>query len=188
MKYTSVLLLLLISFCGRSQGVQDFTLTNVVDGKAVSLNSFNNCLGIVVIFTSNECPFDIKYRGRIKSLNDQYKGTIQFLLVNSHVETRENNKAMAQQYAGWSIPIPYLADKDQVAMNCLGASRSPEAFLIKKVGANNTLVYSGAIDDNPLVPDDVNNSYLKKAIDQFLANKPIETGNKRAAGCTIRKK
>ena len=188
MKYTTVLLLLVMSISGKSQTVQDFTLTNVVDGKAVSLSGFKNCQGIAVIFTSNECPFDVQYRDRIRELNEQYKGTIQFLLVNSHLEPRENNKAMAQKFSSWSIPVPYLADKDQTALDCLGASRSPEAFLIKKNGANHTIVYRGAIDDNPLVSGDVNNSFLKMAIDQLLANKPIEIGNKRAAGCTIRKK
>lgn len=188
MKYITALLLLAVSFSGLSQIVQDFTLTNVVDGKSVSLNGFKSCQGIAVIFTSNECPFDAQYRDRIKALNEQYKGSIQFLLVNSHLEARENNKAMAQKFSSWSIPVPYLADKEQTAMDCLGASRSPEAFLIKKDGANNTVVYQGAIDDNPLVPGDVNHSFLKMAIDQLLANKKIQIGSNRAAGCTIRKK
>lgn len=188
MKYITVLLLLVVSISGRSQTVQDFKLTNVVDGKMVSLSGYKSCQGIAVIFTSNECPFDAQYRDRIKALNEQYKGAIQFLLVNSHLEARENNKAMAQKFSSWSIPVPYLADKDQTAMECLGASRSPEAFLIKKDGVNHTIVYQGAIDDNPLVPDDVNYSYLKMAIDQLIANKKIEIVSKRAAGCTIRKK
>jgi len=177
-----------MSVSGKSQAVQDFTLTNVVDGKTVSLSGFKSYRGIAVIFTSNECPFDAQYRDRIKALHEQYKGTIQFLLVNSHLEARENNKAMARKFSSWSIPVPYLADKDQTAMECLGASRIPEGFLIKKDGANNSIVYQGAIDDNPLVPGDVNHSFLKTAIDQLLANQQIEMGSRRTAGCTIRKK
>lgn len=179
---------MVVSFSGKSQIVQDFTLTNVMDGKTVSLSGFKSCQGIAVIFTSNECPFDAQYRDRIKALNEQYKDAIQFLLVNSHLETKENDKVMAQKFSSWSIPVPYLADKDQTAMDRLGASRSPEVFLIKKDGANNSIVYQGAIDDNPLVPSDVNHSFLRMAIDQLIANKKIEIVSNRAVGCTIRKK
>lgn len=188
MKYLSVLLLLVISYPLKSQNIQDFSLTNVADGKTVSLSGFNSCKGIAVVFTSNECPFDVQYRDRIKELNEVYKGSIQFLLINSHLEPKENANVMAQKFPSWSIPVPYLADKDQIAMECMGAKKSPEVFLIKKNGSNHSIVYQGAIDDNPLVNSDVSNSYLKKAIDQLLANKKIETGSIRAAGCTIRKK
>lgn len=180
--------LLFISLKGISQEVQDFTLINIADGKNVSLSGFTSCQGIAVIFTSNECPYDNQYRERIKRLNEQYKGTIQFLLINSYLEPRENAKAMAQSFANWGLSIPYLADKEQVAMNCLGAKKSPEVFLLKKNGAANTMVYHGAIDDNPLVTSDVDNAYLKIAIDQMLANKKVDVKDNRAAGCTIRKK
>ena len=58
---------------------------------------------------------------------------------------------MAQKFSSWSLPIPYLADKEQMAMQCLGAKRSPEVFLIKKTDTKYIIVYQGAIDDNPLV-------------------------------------
>jgi thiol-disulfide isomerase/thioredoxin len=178
----------LMSYSGFGQTVQDFTLVNIVDGKNVSLNGFTNCQGIAIIFTSNECPYDQQYRQRINELNDKYKGTIQFLLINSHTEPRENAKAMAQKYQGWGLTIPYLVDKDQIAMDCMGAKKSPEAFLLKKNGSNYTIAYQGSIDDNPLVTADVGKAYLSLAIEQMLANKKIEITENRAAGCTIRKK
>ncbi|HNP06142.1 MAG TPA: redoxin family protein [Cyclobacteriaceae bacterium] len=181
-------ILFLMSSSGFAQTVQDFTLVNIADGKNVSLNGFTNCQGIAIIFTSNECPYDQQYRQRIKELNDKHKGIIQFLLINSHTEPKENAKAMAQKYPSWGLAIPYLADKDQIAMDCMGAKKSPEAFLLKKNGQNYTIVYRGSIDDNPLVTTDVNKAYLNMAIEQMLANKRIEIPENRAAGCTIRKK
>ena len=188
MKYIFLLLLLFFSATGISQSVQDFSLVNVADGKNISLYGFKNCQGVAAIFTSNECAFDIQYRERIKALNEQYKGTIQFLLINSHLDPKENAKAMAQKYSAWSLPIPYLADKEQTAMQCLGAKRSPEVFLLKRTDSNFNIIYQGAIDDNPLVNTDVNNSYLKIAIDQLLANARIETSTSRPTGCLIRRK
>jgi len=180
--------LYVVSCSALAQTVQDFTLVNVVDGKNVSLNGFTSCKGIAIIFTSNECPYDQQYRQRIKELNDKYQGTIQFLLINSHTEPRENAKAMAQKFPVWGLTIPYLADKDQVAMECMGAKKSPEAFLLKKSGQNYTIMYQGSIDDNPLVTTDVDKAYLNIAIEQMLANKKIEIPDNRAPGCTIRKK
>lgn len=188
MKLFIAVSLLTLAVTARSQNVQDFSIVNVVDGKIISLNSFKSCQGIAIIFTSNECPFDNQYRERIKQLNDKYKGTIQFLLINSHLEPKENAKSMGLKYPGWGLPIPYLADKDQTAMACLGASKSPEAFLLKKNGTKYTIVYHGAIDDNPLVTSDVNTAYLRTAIDQLLANVKISVASNRTAGCTIRKK
>lgn len=188
MKKWIIVVLTGMSISGWAQTVQDFTLTNVVDGSKVSLSGFTNCKGIAIIFTSNECPYDVQYRDRIKMLNDQYTGTIQFLLINSHQETRENEKAMIQKHRSWNLAIPYLSDKDQVAMECLGARKSPEAFLLKKNGKEHIIVYQGAIDDNPLIKTDVNNAFLKIAIDQMLASKKVEISENRTAGCTIRKK
>lgn len=188
MKNFIIGLLCLTSYCGIAQTVQDFTLVNIADGKNVSLSGFTSCKGVAIIFTSNECPYDQQYRKRIKELNDKYQGTIQFLLINSHTEPRENIKAMAQKFPQWGLTIPYLADKDQVAMECLGAKKSPEAFLLKKNGQDYVIVYHGSIDDNPLVTTDVDKAYLNIAIEQMLANKKIEVPDNRAPGCTIRKK
>ncbi len=188
MKKFKLALLLACSFSSYAQIVQDFTLVNVADGKNVSLNGFTTSVGIAIIFTSNECAYDSQYLERIKNLNDQYKGKIQFLLINSHIDPKEDSKSMMQRFQEWGLPIPYLADKAQVAVDRLGATKSPEAFLLKRNGTTNSIVYRGALDDNPLVPGDVRTYYLKIAIDQLLANKKIEVPRNRAVGCTIRRK
>jgi hypothetical protein len=86
------------------------------------------------------------------------------------------------------LAIPYLADKDQVLMEQLGASKSPQAFLLKNNGGKFTVVFSGAIDDNPQVETDIRHSYLQDAIDIMLTNQKIETPEVRPVGCIIRKK
>ena len=73
-------------------------------------------------------------------------------------------------------------------MQRLGATKTPQVFLLKNNGGNFSLVYSGAIDDNPQVQGDVHKSYLKDAIDIMLTNQKIETPEVRPVGCTIRKK
>jgi len=84
--------------------------------------------------------------------------------------------------------MPYLADKDQLLMQRLGATKSPQVFLLKNNGGKFSKVYSGAIDDNPQVQAGVRHAYLKDAIDIMLTNQKIETPEVRPVGCSIRKK
>ena len=167
-------------------GVQNFTLTNVVDGKTISLEQYATASGVVVLFTSNECPFDNYYKDRVKEMISTYSGKISFLLVNSYLEVAETPEKMAIHYT--DLGVPYLSDKDQVAMTALGAKKSPEVFLLKPLGGKFMVVYSGAIDDNPQVPKDANQKFLQDAIDKLVDGQKIETANYRAVGCSIRRK
>lgn len=168
--------------------VDNFTLVNVTDGTSVSLDDFKSMEGVLVIFTSHVCPFDGYYRDRIKGLISTYQGKVQVLLVNAHVEADESEDKMKSASAQWNIPVPYLADKDQVAMKAMGAKKSPEAFLLKSKGGKFTIMYSGAIDDNPQMASAVSQPYVKTAIDRLLAGQTAEISSTRTIGCTIRGK
>lgn len=168
--------------------VQNFSLVNVVDNSTVSLDGYSSCRGIVVLFTGNECAYDSYYTARIKAMIDVYKGKIQFLLVNSYVEPAESIDKMKAFYTLWGMGVPYLADKDQVAMECLNARKTPEAFLLQNADGKLTVTYSGAIDDNPQVSAAVQDKYLRQAIDKLLAGQAIEVSSVRAVGCSIRRK
>ena len=165
--------------------VKNFSLTNVLNGKSVSLDQFANMSGVAVIFYSNECPYDNYYKDRIRSLISTYGNKVQFLLINSYQEPAESIDKMAIHNG--DLNVPYLADKDQLVMTDLGARKSPEVFLLKSSAGKFAVFYNGAIDDNAQVEKDVSVSYLKNAIDQLLANQAAPESN-RTVGCSIRKK
>lgn len=187
MKKLLIGIMMVVVFSSNAQTeIKDFSLTNVKDGKQVSLSNYKSSTAIAVIFTSHECPFDNYYKDRLKELVNTYSGKIQFLFINSNQEVEENVAQMAIHYS--DLPIPYLADKDQKAMDAFGARKSPEAFLLATVNGKFNIVYSGAIDDNPQAATDVNQHFLKSAIDKLLAGQKVDTPMQRAAGCTIRRK
>ena len=167
--------------------VQNFSLINVADGTTVTLDSYPSCSGLAVIFTSNACPYDLYYTERLRNLVSSYKEKIQFVLINAHPEPAEAPDLMKAAYEGWSLPIPYLSDKDQTAMDNFGARKSPEVFLLKRSGEKYTVTYHGALDDNPQAPKAVTDSYLKKAIDSLLTGQEASQAT-RPVGCSIRKK
>jgi hypothetical protein len=156
--------------------VPNFTLTNTVNGKSISLDTYPSCAGIVIVFTTNACPYD------------DYQDKVPVLLINSSIDAAESNDNMTKKAQQLGITIPYLADKDQAVMQNLGATKSPQVFLLKNAGGKFSVVYSGAIDDNAQVEKDVRQSYLKDAIDIMLTNQTIETAEVRPVGCALRKK
>lgn len=186
MKAILGLIIITFSVVVQAQDVKNFTLINIRDGKEISLSNYLSSKAVVIIFTSHECPFDYYYKERIKNLIQTYAGKVQFLLVNSNTEAPESAEQMAIHYT--DLPIPYLADKEQIAMGILAPKKTPEVFLLTPVSGKFLIAYRGAIDDNPQAAKDVKNSFLQEAIEKILANQKIDISTQRATGCTIRKK
>lgn len=184
--------LFVIAFCVTCSLAQaqfsNISLTDAVTGKNVSLDSYSSGAGVVVIFTSNACPFDEHYRTRINKLAKEFDGKVSVVLVNSHVEPNESLEAMSKKAQQAGITTPYLADKDQTLMQSLKATKSPQSFLLKNTNGKLSVVYSGAIDDNAQVESDVRSSYLRDAITATLNNQPIQAAEVRPSGCSIKKK
>lgn len=168
--------------------VKNFTLTNVVDNKTISLTDYASYAGVVIIFTSNDCPYDDYYTSRLKILVQNYQSKVPVLLVNSFIEPNESVEGMVKCANQFALTAPYLADKDQTLLVNLNAHKSPEAFLLQNKGGSFSIVYRGAIDDNPQVVSDVKNQYLKNAIDKILAGQTPDVGEVRPVGCNIRRK
>lgn len=189
MKKLLLLLLLAVNVgYSNAQQVANFSLTNVITGSEVSLDTYPSCAGLVLIFTSNACAYDEYYRNRISSLSKEYQDKVPVLLINSSVDQIESADNMVKKAKQLGLSVPYLSDKDQAVMRQLGATKTPQAFLLKNNGGKFQRVYSGAIDDNAQVPADVRHAYLKDAIDIMLTNQTIETPEVRPVGCSIRKK
>jgi metal-sulfur cluster biosynthetic enzyme len=177
-----------ITFSLAQAQLPNVSLTNAVDGKNVSLEAYSSGAGVVIIFTSNVCPFDEHYRGRINKLAKEFGGKVPVLLINSHVEPTESIEAMTTKAQQAGISVPYLADKDQTLMMSLKATKSPQSFLLKNVNGKLSVVFSGAIDDNAQVENDVRTNYLRDAINAMLNSQPIQAQEVRPSGCSIKKK
>lgn len=173
---------------GEAQVVPNFQLTNVLNGQTVSLDTYPSCAGMVLIFTSNTCPYDEYYRKRIGQLSQAYQDKVPVLLINAHREPDESPEKMAARGKAMNLRLPYLADKEQTLVTSLNVNKSPEAFLLKNDNGKFTVVYRGAIDDNAQVPGDVNHHYLRDAVDIMLNNQKIETPEVRPVGCNLKKK
>jgi hypothetical protein len=188
MKNAMLVLFLFACTTVLGQQLSNFNLTNVLSGQQVSFASYPSCDGMVIIFTSNTCPYDEYYRDRITKLAATYSDKIPVLLVNAGTDPSESNEMMLRKSKELNSTIPYLADKDQKLMTALDAHKSPEAFLLKNSGGSFTVIYRGAIDDNPQVEADVRAHYLQDAITALLSKQKPGAVEMRPVGCNLKKK
>ncbi|WP_017732117.1 thioredoxin family protein [Nafulsella turpanensis] len=193
-KILVVLLILVFAVSGSLQAqtkrVENFTLPDAVSGKEVSLSDFQNRKAVVVLFTSNFCPYSKLYEERFSALVKAYAGQdVAFLMINPNDpnESREDSmESMKAKAASWGLNIPYLADSDQKVAALFGATKTPEVFVLSNKPNLFTVAYSGALDDNPQVAADVNQEYLKQALDSVLKGRIVNAPHKRPVGCMIK--
>jgi len=172
--------------------IENFSLVNALNNKTVSLADYANERAVVVVFTSNYCPYARLYEDRIVALAEEYTGRgVQFLLVNSNTSMDnidDSVEEMARHAREKGYRFPYLADKEHKVAEMMGATKTPEAFLLQNNGAGTfVLKYRGAIDDNPQVAQEVTVNYLRDAITGSLNRRNVSIAEKRPTGCMIKR-
>ncbi len=170
--------------------VSNITLTDVAVKRGVSFSDFQGKKAIVPVFFCNGCPYSTIYIDRLKNMADSYED-VQFLLINASpylFNPEESIENMAKFTLDHQLNMPYLEDKQQIALKLLNALKCPEAFILVPDGSIYKVVYHGAIDDNPQVVNDVKEYYLKAALDQVLSDNVPAEAYVRPAGCVIKKK
>jgi peroxiredoxin len=162
--------------------IDDFTLKGT-DGKDYKLSStLEKSSYLVIMFWSTECPFVQAYTDRVNSLADTYrKKAVTFWAINSNsTESMEDAKTHAAEKG---YPFPVLKDVNNVIADKLGATRTPEVFLIN---IQRMIVYHGRIDDNR-DPEKVTTNDLKSALDELLSGKNVTVKTTKSFGCTIKR-
>lgn len=163
------------------KNVENFTLKDY-NGKPHSLNDFKNKKAIVLVFISTECPVSNGYNERMKEINKYFGDKdVEFIGINSNKqETPDDIKKHADDN---KLDFLILKDTDNIVANKLGASVTPEAYVLNN---NFQILYHGRIDDSRR-EEDVKNQDLKNAISSVLRGEKILHSDTKAFGCTIKK-
>lgn len=168
----------------------DFSLENT-DGSMVSLSSFPEAKGFIVVFTCNTCPYSVMYEDRIIALDKKYapKG-YPVVAINPNDPAAIEGDDMADmktrsQEKGFTFP--YLQDKGQKVYPLYGATRTPHVFILQKQNKEHMVRYIGAIDDSSRDPNAVTKRYVEDAVDALLQGKQPKTTQTKAIGCSIKR-
>lgn len=182
-------LIFLISFQVSAQRVDNFQLEDVLSGSTFSLSAQNEARGVVLIFTSLNCPFSKLYEERIVNLHDEFSSQgFVFAMVNPHVKVEDGETAadMKQRAAERKITFPFLADSDQTVTRQLGVSKLPEVVLVTPSPTGYSIAYRGAIDNNPQLAANANLKYLESALIAIANRRNPSPASSRPVGCNIR--
>jgi peroxiredoxin len=163
------------------QHAPNFTLKDQ-DGRSISLADYSGKI-IVLEWTNPACPFVRRhYREHtMTALADQYKSRgVAWLAINS---TEGDTQAVNKKFAGQNhIPYSVLDDSRGGVAAKYRAKSTPDMFIINKAGV---LVYCGAIDNDINGHNAHRLNYVKKALDEVLAGKPVSIPQTKSYGCGV---
>ncbi len=182
-------LLFLLATPAFSQTVNDFTLKDVVSGNSYSLSQNQSASGIVLVFTTNACPYSKLYESRIVELANRFQNkNFKFVLVNPHADSSEGeSEAEMTNLSKTSLGgLPYLHDQSQSLTKTLGISKVPHAVVITPGQTGFSIAYQGGIDNNPQLPQSATKSYLEDALNSIADNKAPNPASTRAVGCNVK--
>lgn len=162
---------------------EDFTLSNW-DGTKYNLTESlsNSKNGVVVIFWSAECPWVQPYNDRINDYVKEMgeKGFTVWAINANSTESLDDVTNHAKKN-GYSFPV--LKDVDNVVADMLGATRTPEAFMISK---DMVILYHGRISDNRNKAEQTTIDLLNAAND-VSGGKEVAVKETKSFGCGIKK-
>jgi peroxiredoxin len=167
----------------------DFNLKNV-DGKKVTLSDYKAAKGFIIIFTTNHCPYAVKYEDRINALNVKYeKAGYPVIAINSDDSVDNpgdsySNMQIRAKDKGFTFP--YLLDASQDIAKAYGANKTPQVFIVQKTNNGLIVKYTGAIDDNTEDATAAKQKYVEAAVDALLAGKDVALTSTKAIGCGIK--
>ncbi|RYZ32839.1 MAG: thioredoxin family protein [Sphingobacteriales bacterium] len=160
-----------------------------VSGGNVSLTDVKTSKGLLVMFSCNTCPYVVKSQARtLEMMNYASSQGIGMVIINSNEAYRtedDSYEAMKKYSRAQGYKVPYVVDKQATVADAFGATRTPEVFLFDGQGK---LVYKGAMEDNPANPGESTQLFLKQAIDNMAANKPVDPATTKSIGCSIKRK
>jgi peroxiredoxin len=164
------------------------------NGKTQSLSQYKGKY-VVLEWFNPDCPFVKKHYGggNMQKLQDDYtsKGVV-WLTIDSNAPGTEGNITSEQAQkimAQWKTKQTALVlDPESKVAKLYGAKNTPHMVVINPEGK---IVYEGAIDSkaspNPAdIPSSTN--YVKAALDESLAGKPVSNAQTKPYGCSVKYK
>jgi len=168
----------------------DFTGTDI-NGKTVKLSDYAGKIVVIESYNS-DCPFcNNQYKtGAMPALQkDLAAKGVAWLIVNSvnpkNFSHRTPEQAQKEMAAKNITANAWIDDSAGTIGHLYGMETTPHMFVIDKTG---TLVYDGAIDDQPDPTHDPTKArnYVREAVDDLLAGKSIEVSQTKPYGCSVK--
>ncbi len=167
----------------------DFSLKDT-SGKSHRLSDYTRKGKVVVLEWFNpDCPFVRKHHVSFKTMRDLAaelrEKNVVWLAINSGAPGKQGagRDRNVRARTDYSIEYPVLLDEKGKVGRLYGAKTTPHMFVI---AADGTLIYKGAIDDSPNAKELGGTVYVRAAVEQHLAGKPVATPETNSYGCSVK--
>ena len=167
----------------------DFSGTDI-NGKTVKLSDYKGKIVVIESYNS-DCPYCHNHyaTGAMQELQTDLaaKGVV-WLVVDSvnkkNMSYRTPEQALKEMAAEKMDVTAWLDDNSGVIGHLYDMKTTPHCFV---VAADGTLVYDGAIDNRPSPSGDPRtaNNYVRAAVDELLAGKPVSVSETKPYGCAV---
>ncbi|MFL6447595.1 MAG: thioredoxin family protein [Bryobacteraceae bacterium] len=165
-----------------------FALPDVISGQTITLDTFADMHGLLVMFICRHCPFVKHIQLELPRLGNNYAGqSLGIMAISSNDaaaypdDAPESLREMATELG---FNYPFCFDETQEVARSFDAVCTPDFYLYDQ---NRRLVYHGQLDDSrPGSPVILSGRDLRHAIDSLLSGRPIPTDQKPSIGCSIK--
>ena len=167
----------------------DFTGTDI-NGKNVKLSDYKGKIVVIESYNS-DCPFcKNHYRtGATQDLQKEFTAkNVVWLMVDSVNPKNPSYRTPEQARAEWAekkiAATAWIDDSSGDIGHLYDMRTTPHTFV---VDASGTLVYQGAMDNHPDPVHDPRTArnYVKEAVEDLLAGKPIAVSQTKPYGCAV---
>jgi peroxiredoxin len=151
------------------------------DGARHALQPAESSRLLVLVFFADHCPCQAAHDARLRELYASYHPRgVDIFAVDSEVgATPERDASEAAKRA---YPFPILVDHGGALARRVGAEYATEAFVIDRTGA---VRYHGGIDSDKRTLHDEATPFLRDALDDLLAERPLRRTESKALGCAL---
>lgn len=178
---------------GTTMPLQDQELRSIA-GTSAKLKDMMGDKGLIIIFTSNSCPFVVggkNFEGWEKSYNGLYEMAARLgfnlVLLNANEAKRDSGDGledMKKRAAEMSYKMPYYYDGNSLVANAFGAKTTPHVFFFNK---EFKLVYTGSIDNQMEQNKKRHTDYLINAMTVVNKGKKVKMSSTPPIGCSIKR-
>jgi thiol-disulfide isomerase/thioredoxin len=165
----------------------DLMVRPVGKGGLDRLARYTGAKATVLLFVGTECPISNGYAPKIAALSKRYQQSgANVVLVYSNAGTTP--AAVEKHRKAYGLTrFPALLDGDQKLADSVGATCTPEAFVLD---AGRAVRYHGRIDDRFVARGTAKGTgakthELSDALDAVLTGKPVKVAAVKAVGCAI---
>ena len=126
---------------GECQSMHDLAAVKLKDMRNKSTTIHSGDKHTVILFLGTDCPITQKYIARLRDIAEEFKSNAAFYGVFPTQFSLKEIKTFKKEY---NVEFTFLSDDEMNLANHLGATVTPEVFLLDK---DLQLQYQGAIDN-----------------------------------------